>query len=219
MRVLVVSKDNKLFDELKNKIDSLGNVSLVAKDTLINEMQKEEVDVVFLLDLKVPVDLLRKAEGVFPKTLFVYNAVTMSPAALKVKKVDTQNTVGMNLLPTFINRPMAEINGNSTKIEVVCLEKLGWQIQWVDNRVGMVTPRVICMIINEAYYTVQEGTASKEDIHIGMKLGTNYPKGPFEWASEIGIKNVYKTLLAVYKDTLESRYKVCPLMKKEVQLG
>ena len=65
----------------------------------------------------------------------------------------------------------------------------------------MVTPRIICMIINEAFYTVQEGTASKEDIDLGMKLGTAYPKGPFEWLEIIGIENVYSTLNALYEDS------------------
>jgi 3-hydroxybutyryl-CoA dehydrogenase len=85
----------------------------------------------------------------------------------------------------------------------------------VVDRVGLVTPRVICMIINEAFYTVQEGTASKKDIDIAMKLGTNYPLGPFEWAKKIGIENVYLVLDSVYKDTKDERYKICPLLKKE----
>ena len=70
------------------------------------------------------------------------------------------------------------------------------------------------MIINEAFYTVQEGTASKEDIDQGMRLGTNYPFGPFEWAQKIGIADVYETLEAIYEDTKEERYKICPLLKK-----
>lgn len=85
----------------------------------------------------------------------------------------------------------------------------------VDDRVGMVTPRVISMIINEAYYVVQEGTASREDIDLAMKSGTNYPYGPFEWIRRIGIKHIYEVLEAVYEDTKDERYKICPLLKKE----
>jgi 3-hydroxybutyryl-CoA dehydrogenase len=69
------------------------------------------------------------------------------------------------------------------------------------------------MIINEACYTLQEGTASMQDIDISMKLGTNYPFGPFEWADKIGIKHVYETLKAVYDDTHDERYKICPMLK------
>ena len=92
-------------------------------------------------------------------------------------------------------------------------------IEWVGSRVGMVTPRVISMIINEACYTLQEGTANIEDIDKGMKLGTNYPKGPFEWADEIGVGHIYDTLEALYQDTGDVRFKICPLLKEYALLN
>jgi 3-hydroxybutyryl-CoA dehydrogenase len=79
----------------------------------------------------------------------------------------------------------------------------------------MVTPRIIAMIINEAYFTLQERTATRSDIDVSMKLGTNYPFGPFEWATKIGLKNVYNLLNALYNDTKDERYKISPLLKKE----
>ena len=82
----------------------------------------------------------------------------------------------------------------------------------------MVTPRVVLMIINEAYFPVQEGTASKDAINQAMKLGTNYPMGPFEWCVKIGIKDVYEMLEAMYQDTGDERYKICPLLKREYLL-
>lgn len=85
----------------------------------------------------------------------------------------------------------------------------------VSDRVGMVTPRIICMIINEAYYTVEEKTATREDIDLAMKLGTNYPYGPFEWCARIGIKEVYELLAAIHSDTNDDCYKICPLLERE----
>jgi 3-hydroxybutyryl-CoA dehydrogenase len=129
-----------------------------------------------------------------------------------------EEVYGINALPTMIGRKLLEICGTKGESEEVTdlVKKLGWEApEWVDCRAGLVTPRIICMIINEAYYTVQEGTANREDIDKGMKLGTAYPKGPFEWSKEIGITNVYKVLEAMYKDTQEERYKICPLLKKE----
>ena len=126
--------------------------------------------------------------------------------------------IGMNALPTFINRDLMECCAVSQQDQETAneiLSNLGIETRFVDSRVGLVTPRIVCMIINEAYYTVQEGTASKEDIDLGMKLGTNYPKGPFEWCQEIGIDHVYETLEALYQDTKDERYKICSLLKKE----
>ena len=48
---------------------------------------------------------------------------------------------------------------------------------------------------------------------MAMKLGTNYPYGPFEWADKIGLENVCELLKAVYRDTGDPRYKLCPLMQ------
>jgi 3-hydroxybutyryl-CoA dehydrogenase len=123
---------------------------------------------------------------------------------------------GLCLMPTLIDRKYLEISyqhkDHSAFLTDIC-QKLGTEYRIVEDRVGLVTPRVICMIINEACYTLQEGTASIRDIDLGMKLGTNYPHGPFEWANAIGINRVYETLEALHQDTREERYKVCPLLK------
>jgi 3-hydroxybutyryl-CoA dehydrogenase len=125
---------------------------------------------------------------------------------------------GFNGLPTFLNRPILEVSllkpEDISDLKRLC-EALKTEFLVVDDRVGLVTPRVICMIINEAYYTVQEGTAAREDIDKAMKLGTNYPFGPFEWCQRIGIKHVYELLEAVFEDTKDERYKICALLKKE----
>ncbi|MFM8914340.1 MAG: 3-hydroxyacyl-CoA dehydrogenase family protein [Flammeovirgaceae bacterium] len=121
-------------------------------------------------------------------------------------------------MPTFLNRQLLEVtarnNEDKSKLEEVCA-RLGTDFSAVDDRVGLVTPRVIAMIINEAYFTVQEGTASREDIDLAMKLGTNYPFGPFAWCAKIGVGNVYELLDSLYVDTKDERYKICPLLKKE----
>ena len=125
-------------------------------------------------------------------------------------------------LPTLLNRPLLEVSlyheADRAKLAVTCAA-LGTDYRVVADRVGLVTPRVICQIINEAYYTVQEGTASRADVDLGMKLGTNYPHGPFAWANAIGITRVYAVLEALWQDTHDERYKVCPLLKREALRG
>lgn len=122
---------------------------------------------------------------------------------------------GINSIDSFINRNLLEVSIYNTAITAFepLLLKLNWDVKIVEDRVGMVTTRVVCMIINEAFYTLQEGTATMNDIDISMKLGTNYPMGPFEWADKIGLKHVYEILNALYNDTKDERYKICPLLK------
>lgn len=70
---------------------------------------------------------------------------------------------------------------------------------------GFIFPRTIVQIINEAYFALEEGVASKEDINRAMKFGVNYPKGPFEWAE--GREKIVSTLLLeLYSKTADKRY-------------
>ena len=131
---------------------------------------------------------------------------------------DTNAYFGFCGLPTFLNRELFEVSilqeAEEHLLDSTC-KKLTTKYARVADSVGLVTPRIICMIINEAYYTFEEGTATRKDIDLAMKLGTNYPFGPFEWSEKIGVQNVYDLLEAVYEATKDERYLICPLLKKE----
>jgi 3-hydroxybutyryl-CoA dehydrogenase len=59
---------------------------------------------------------------------------------------------------------------------------------------GMIRPRVVAMIINEAYLAMEEGVSTAANIDLAMKMGTNYPYGPFEWATKIGHQHIVALL-------------------------
>ncbi|MDB4347225.1 3-hydroxyacyl-CoA dehydrogenase family protein [Bacteroidia bacterium] len=214
MKVTIVSNNQNILSEFEEKLKI--SLNLVSKDTMLTDILKENTDLLFCPDLKVPIKKLKKLHIKMPNLKIVFNAVCTKLEDLVAEGINESILIGMNLLPTFVNRPLAEVT-TQAKGNSQVLMKLGWEVKNVASRIGLVTPRVIVMIINEAYFTVQEGTATKEDIDVGMKLGTNYPKGPFEWANLIGLKNIYKTLDALYEDTKEGRYKICPLLKTEMQ--
>jgi 3-hydroxybutyryl-CoA dehydrogenase len=83
----------------------------------------------------------------------------------------------------------------------------------VPDTIGMVTPRIVSMIINEAWYAFDEKISSKEEIDRAMKLGTNYPFGPFEWGEKIGIERIRK-LLESLKRT-DKRYTIAPGLRRQ----
>ena len=154
----------------------------------------------------------------FSKINLFINATRMSLAELTFFGGAPQfNLFGMASDPTFLERSILELSAHhNNKIKHGdLLEKLNIEATVVQDRVGLVTPRIIAMIINEAYFAVMEGTASRSDIDTGMKLGTNYPIGPFEWAGKWGIGNIYELLESLYNDTKDERYKICPLLKQE----
>ncbi len=131
------------------------------------------------------------------------------------KKLWSQ-TIAINALNSFLKRSSLEYATLIDGFDDACIKQLGWtDAHRVDSRVGLTSPRIVCMIINEAYFTVQEGTANQEDIDKGMKLGTAYPYGPFEWCNMIGVKDVYEVLDALFKDTSDERYKICSKLKTQ----
>ena len=88
----------------------------------------------------------------------------------------------------------------------------GRKVEWVADVPGLVTPRVIASIINEAFFALQENVSTRQDIDTAMKLGTNYPFGPFEWGERIGLRHVYDLLEALGRQL--SRYLPAPLLKQ-----
>ena len=78
---------------------------------------------------------------------------------------------------------------------------------------GLVSARVISMIINEAFFALGENVSSIEEIDLAMKLGTNYPYGPFEWSEKIGLQNIYHLLHKLSQT--DKRYLIAPLLEKK----
>jgi 3-hydroxybutyryl-CoA dehydrogenase len=132
------------------------------------------------------------------------------------------NIFGINALPTFLNRPLLEVSclpeGDYDAAADV-LDRFGLKHVFVKDQVGFVSARVVCMIINEAYFVYGEGTADQDAVDNAMKLGTNYPHGPFAWGRKIGLMHVKELLDALHDSTNDSRYKVAPALNQAAQLS
>jgi len=96
------------------------------------------------------------------------------------------------------------------------LNAIGYKTLFVSDIAGMFSARAVAMIINEAYFGIEDEISTKQQIDTAMKLGTNYPFGPFEWAEKIGIKNIAALLVELYKT--DERYKPSDLLLKEANL-
>ena len=183
---------------------------------VLKEMDEQDIIFDFLIDE-------------FPDNIDAYKDITALPVFVNIPKLSLAELAfynediactlfGFNGLPGFFENEQWEVSLLHEKDMALLndtLESLKIKYQLVKDRVGMVTPRILCMIINEAFYTVMENTATAEDIDKAMKLGTNYPHGPFEWLDKVGIKNVYELLEAIYDDTKDERYKIAPLLKRQ----
>jgi 3-hydroxybutyryl-CoA dehydrogenase len=124
--------------------------------------------------------------------LIIVNAVTPT-----IKEIGYP-FIRINGWPGFLDRNVHELaapEGNAaaepTRERLAVLyQELGREYRLVPDEPGMISARILSAIINEAYFTWEAEVSTKEEIDTAMRLGTNYPLGPFEWSERIGLGQV-----------------------------
>jgi 3-hydroxybutyryl-CoA dehydrogenase len=169
---------------------------------------------------------LQMIDRALPTTAaIVSSSVTTSATEQTTWLQHKHRLVGVCALPSFSQHLLHEVAPTvytpKETVEVVqhFFQSLGKEIEVVQDRVGMVLPRIVCQLVNEATFAVQEEVASPQDIDTAMKLGTNYPYGPIEWGNRIGFQHVYQVLQALQADLQEDRYRISPLLTALAQTG
>jgi 3-hydroxybutyryl-CoA dehydrogenase len=173
------------------------------------------------------IDIFAKRKNIerFDKTLAETAPILSSSITITVTEQSSwisgkHRLIGIAALPTLIQKPLIEIAPTiyspKETLEVTkrFFQSIGKEIEIVQDRVGMVLPRILCRVINEAAFAITEDIATPQDIDTALKLGVNFPFGPFEWAEQIGLKQVYAVLTALHTDLQEERYRVNPLLKQ-----
>jgi len=215
MQIAVIGNESNV-EELKQKFGPSHSYMLNAVKSLItNNIKNAQLVFDFLPDENESIRYDEIDVPIFVNT--TYCTLSSLLNRLKVNEHKRDSIFGFCGWPTFVNRNVLEVTAitdNVERLEGIC-SQLNTEYVCIKDRVGMATPRVIAMIINEAYYTLEEGIAKQEEIDLAMKLGTGYPYGPFEWANRIGLFHVTKLLDVMYEDTGDDRYKVCDLLRNE----
>jgi 3-hydroxybutyryl-CoA dehydrogenase len=94
---------------------------------------------------------------------------------------------------------------------------MGKHVEWVGDAPGLVLGRILAQIVNEAHFAVGEGVATAEDVDVAMRLGFNWPRGPFDWAEAIGPARVVRVLDGLRSELGTERYQVAPLLRRAAQ--
>ena len=93
------------------------------------------------------------------------------------------------------------------------LQALGYTPLQLQDTPGLVVARTLAMLVNEAADAVHQGVCNREGADAAMKLGVNYPAGPFEWLAAIGTQRVVQILQALDDTYRGERYRVSPWLR------
>ena len=155
---------------------------------------------------------------------FATNTSTMSPTEIGSYTKRPEKVIAMHFFNPVHKMPLVEIvRGLETSDETVSIvkevsTKIGKETVVVNEFPGFVTSRISAMVGNEAFYMLQEGVGTPEEIDKAIKLGLNYPMGPFELGDLVGLDARLNNLNYLH-ETLGEKFRPCPLLVKYVKAG
>ncbi len=190
----------------------------IAGADLVIEMHNESA-----LAKRILIELLN---GVWPEEATVLSlamATSATQAAAWVTR--PERVVGFGLSSPVGDRPTVELAPALQTAESfleaaeMFWQDLGFETVRVSDGPGLVRARILCCLINEAASALMEGVATAEDIDLAMKLGTNYPYGPLEWADHLGLDCVLGVMIGLFEEWGDDRYRPTPLLRRMVLAG
>ncbi|MDG7000150.1 MAG: 3-hydroxybutyryl-CoA dehydrogenase [Nitrososphaerota archaeon] len=205
-------------DETLTRIHPASDLSDFSDRQLVVEAALERIEVKQLV--------FKSLDSVCPKeSILASNTSSIPVTQLAALVSNPQRVVGMHFFnPVPVMKLVEIVRALQTSDSTVQAIKefsarLGKTAVEVHDAPGFVSNRILCPLINEAIFTLEEGVASKEDIDTVMKLGMNHPMGPLELADFVGLDVLLDILDVMYREFQDPKYRASPLLRKMVRAG
>src|SRR5947209_18319812 len=159
-----------------------------------------------------------------PTTILASNTSSLSITEIASVTYRAKKCLGMHFFNPVHKMKLLEIvraletdeETLTTAVEVG--KRMGKEVVVIKESPGFITSRINAMIGNEAFYMLQEGIATAEDIDKALKLGLNHPMGPFELVDLVGLDTRLHILEYLHK-TLGEKFRPAPLLVQHVKAG
>ncbi|WP_187387987.1 3-hydroxybutyryl-CoA dehydrogenase [Bradyrhizobium sp.] len=160
-----------------------------------------------------------------PRTLLATNTSSISITKLAAATDRPDRFIGMHFFnPAPVMALLELIRGLQTSDDTHAkaldfAKRVGKVAITAKNSPGFAVNRILCPMINEAIFALQEGIATAEEIDAGMKLGCNHPIGPLALADLVGLDTMLSVMEVFYKGFNDPKYRPAPLLKEMVDAG
>lgn len=179
--------------------------------------------VIEVMDVKKKV--YAELEEIVPKhCLFFTNTSGLSITEMASVTKRPDRFIGTHFFnPVPVMRLLEIIRGHQTSEETLEMakawgKKIGKEVIIVKEAPAFVVNRVLCTMLNEAFFVLDEGLASAEDIDKGMVLGCNHPIGPLALSDLVGNDTLLRVVEGLQRE-LGDKYRPAPLLRKLVRAG
>jgi 3-hydroxybutyryl-CoA dehydrogenase len=177
-------------------------------------------------NLEIKRGILQRADALLRSdAVLATNTSSISITTLAAATAHPERFIGMHFFNPVPVMPLVELirgllTSDSTQARAAeFIAVIGKTAINAKNSPGFAVNRILCPMINEAIFALQEGIASAADIDAGMKLGCNHPIGPLALADLVGLDTLLSVLEVFQRDYGDPKYRPAPLLRELVAAG